>query len=96
MAGSLISFESVGAVNANLAAKVLGDRNAREAVDRILNDAKAAVRTALDAHRHVVEALRDALIERDELVGEEITAVIESTLHPAEVDVRAEVPLPVQ
>jgi hypothetical protein len=30
----------------------------------------------LDENRHVVEALRDALLERDELVGEEILAVI--------------------
>jgi hypothetical protein len=30
----------------------------------------------LDANRPVIEALRDALLERDELVGDEIEAVI--------------------
>ena len=34
----------------------------------------------LDANRHVVEALRDELLERDELVGEEITNVIAEAL----------------
>ena len=31
-------------------------------------------------HAEVVEALRDALLERDELVGSEITDVIEAAL----------------
>ncbi len=31
----------------------------------------------------MVEALRDALFERDELVGSEITDVIEAALHDA-------------
>jgi hypothetical protein len=39
----------------------------------------------LDSHRHVVEALRDALLERDELLAEEILAVIDEAMHPAEV-----------
>ncbi len=30
----------------------------------------------LEDHRHVVEALRDALLDRDELVGDEILDVI--------------------
>ena len=43
----------------------------------ILDDAKADGRPAmLDDHRHVVEALRDALLERDELIGDEILDVI--------------------
>jgi hypothetical protein len=38
--------------------------------------AKDHVRAMLDEHRHVVEALRDALIARDELIGHEIIDVI--------------------
>ena len=38
--------------------------------------AKVRVRTMIEEHRHVVEALRDALLERDELVGAEILDVI--------------------
>ena len=41
--------------------------------------AKASVTRMLDEHRNVVEALRDALLERDELVGDEILDVIRSS-----------------
>jgi hypothetical protein len=38
----------------------------------------------IEANRHVVEALRDALLDRDELVGDEILAVIdEAVAQPA-------------
>ncbi|MCU1461420.1 MAG: ATP-dependent Zn protease, partial [Acidimicrobiales bacterium] len=81
MAGSLISFDAM-AINgaSNLVAKVLATDAGREAVDRILNDAKHAVRAMLDDRRVVVAALRDALLERDELVGDEIGDVIEKAL----------------
>ncbi|MGI8535951.1 MAG: hypothetical protein ACR2K2_05525 [Mycobacteriales bacterium] len=35
------------------------------------------MKALLGAHRHLVEALRDALLEREELVGKEITDVLE-------------------
>ena len=38
------------------------------------------VRELLAAHRPVVEALRDALLDRDELVGDEITAIISAAV----------------
>ncbi len=34
----------------------------------------------IEANRHIVEALRDALLERDELVGDEILAVIDGAV----------------
>jgi len=81
MAGSLISYDAMEMQGAaNVVAKVLSSDEGREAVDRILNDAKKAVRNMLDEHRHVVEALRDALVDRDELIGEEIVAVIEAAI----------------
>jgi hypothetical protein len=77
MTGSLISYEAVGAPGGpNLVAKVLSDDAGKEAVERILDEARATVRRMLDDHRHVVEALRDALLERDELIGDEIDDVI--------------------
>jgi cell division protease FtsH len=77
MAGSLISLAAAGGpAGANLVAKVISDDTGRAALDRILTDAKAAVRTLLDTHRQLVEALRDALLDRDELVGDEIESVI--------------------
>jgi ATP-dependent Zn protease len=81
MAGSLISYNAMQINGAgNVVAKVLSSDDGKEAVDRILNDAKKTVRAMLDEHRHVVEALRDALVDRDELIGEEIVTVIEDAL----------------
>ena len=42
----------------------------------LLDSARDEVTALLEANRHVVEALRDALLERDELVGDEIGEVI--------------------
>jgi ATP-dependent Zn protease len=74
MAGSLVSFEAVesGPFSAGIVGKVLSDKDARRAVERILDQAKGDVRTLLDSNRHLVIALRDALLARDELVGDEI------------------------
>ena len=86
MAGSLISYDAMAVAGAqNVVAKVLSTDSGKDAVDRILNDAKSAVAAMLDSHRHIVEALRDALLDRDELLGEEILAVIEEAMHPAEI-----------
>ena len=86
MAGSLISFDAMdvarrpqrrgqGAVRRRLPAS---------ASKRILDAGQgAADRHARRRTAHVVEALRDALLERDELVGEEITAVIDGAPRPA-------------
>jgi cell division protease FtsH len=76
MAGSLISYDAIQVSAANLTAKVLASDEGRAAVERILNDAKAAVGGMMAASRHIVEALRDALLDRDELIGEEILEVI--------------------
>jgi cell division protease FtsH len=74
MAGSLVSFEAIeaGPISQGIVGKVLGDKEARHAVERILDGAKADVRTLLDTNRHLVIALRDELLDRDELIGEEI------------------------
>ena len=79
MAGSLVSLAAVeqGALTgSNLVGRVLADPAARPEVDRILAQAKARARALLSANRHLVDALRDALLERDELIGEEITDVL--------------------
>jgi class 3 adenylate cyclase len=56
----------------NVVAKVLSDLDGRARTDRLLKEAKLAVREQLDLHRPLVEALRDALLEREELIGDEI------------------------
>jgi ATP-dependent Zn protease len=83
MAGSLISFDAVsegGIGSRNLVAKVLSDTEGKQRVEDILADQRARVSALLEEHQDVVFALRDALIERDELVGDEIREVIEKTL----------------
>ncbi|MDQ3570570.1 MAG: AAA family ATPase [Actinomycetota bacterium] len=77
LGGSLISYEAAAAApGANLVTKVLSADAGREAVEQILAAAKAEVTRMLEANRHTVEALRSALLERDELVGDEIADVI--------------------
>jgi len=77
MAGSLVSLDAAsGPGGANIVAKVLSTDDGRQAVEKILDDARSKVRTLLADNLTTVEALRDALLQRDELVGDEITAVI--------------------
>jgi cell division protease FtsH len=85
MAGSLVSLAAVQNgpfSDTNLVGRVLADAQARPQVDRILSTSKARVRSMLDANRHIVEALRDALLDRDELLGEEIMEVARSAGPP--------------
>jgi cell division protease FtsH len=74
MAGSLISYEAVesGPLHQGIVGKVLANDEGRRAVDRLLDQARTEVRQLLDEHRHLVVALRDALLEHEELVGDEI------------------------
>ncbi len=80
MGGSLISYRALdgGPLAGNLAATVLGDEHGRTAVDRLLAEQKQEVTTLLSGNRHIIEALRDALLERNELVDEEIIEVVEA------------------
>jgi ATP-dependent Zn protease len=79
MEGSLISYEAVaeGVMSRNLVGKVLAHPEARRRVDGLLNGLKDRTRAALEENRDLVEALRDALVARDELVGDEIVEVID-------------------
>jgi ATP-dependent Zn protease len=68
----------------NIVTKVTAVDAGREEVDELLRGAKDDVRDMLDDNRHVIEALRDALLERDELVGAEILDVIAGAQTPTE------------
>ncbi len=92
MAGSLISHEAVAGPSANIVAKVISSETGREAVETILSESKAEVTELLAGNRHIVEALRDALLDQEELIGEEILAVIraaELRSVVGEIDLRA-------
>jgi ATP-dependent Zn protease len=94
MGGSLVSLAAVqqGALaDSNLVGRVLADREGRAAVEAILSDQKQVARELLTANQHIVVALRDALLERHELVGREIREVIDSAA--PQVDLRARTPV---
>jgi ATP-dependent Zn protease len=79
MAGTLVSFAAgqPGPLGGgDLVARVLADPAARAQVEQLLHEQRDAVRSLLGRHRHLVEALRDALLERRELIGHEITDVL--------------------
>ncbi len=78
MGSSLIVDTSTSLTSPDVAAKILTNDAGRDEVDRLLSRSKDEARSMLDEHRHVLEALRDALLEREELVGPEITAVIQA------------------
>lgn len=83
MAGSLISYEAIaeGPIGSrNLVGRVLADADGKARVEEILETQRARVTALLEENRDVVVALRDALIARDELVGEEIVEAIELAL----------------
>ncbi|MBO0921972.1 AAA family ATPase [Cellulomonas sp. zg-ZUI222] len=77
MTGSLVSF---AATDRDLVSAVIGDTAARAQLEDVLDSARATVRRLLASNRDLVEALRDALLDRHELVGEEITSVLEKTV----------------
>lgn len=78
MAGSLVSYDAIesGPIAQGIVGKVLGNEDARAAVEKLLAQSKADVQVLLDDHRHLVIALRDELLARSELVGDEIVDVL--------------------
>lgn len=98
MTGTLVSYAAVqnSAFNdSNIVGRVLADADGRSAVEALLQEQKVHVRTLVAQNRHLVEALRDALLERHELIGPEIGEVIEAAARSgpaAVIDVRDAVP----
>jgi ATP-dependent Zn protease len=80
MGGKLVSYEAVQAGPHNLVAKVLSIDEGRDEVGEVLEMARIEVTTLIADNRHIVEALRDALLEHDELLGGEIEAVIRDAI----------------
>jgi cell division protease FtsH len=92
MAGTLVSFVAVqnGAMNdTNIVGRVLADHDGRRRVEELLQEQKTLVKGKLEANQHLVAALRDALIERNELIGREITDVLTAAeAAPVVIDLR--------
>ncbi|HTR71710.1 MAG TPA: AAA family ATPase [Mycobacteriales bacterium] len=94
MTGQLVSFAAVqGSAfsDTNLVGRVLADADGRRRVEELLQEQKVFVKGALEDNQHLVVALRDALLEREELIGHEINEVLDGAVGPPPVviDLRA-------
>jgi cell division protease FtsH len=83
MAGSLISYEAVAdgpLSKSNLVGKVLANTETKQKVEDILTTQRERVAAVLEENRDVHTALVQALLERDELVRDDILEVIEKAI----------------
>ncbi|MBT0770431.1 AAA family ATPase [Kineosporia sp. J2-2] len=91
MAGTLVSFAAAPG-NAfgggDLVSRVMGDGEGRKMLEEVLTERKRVTRELLEGNRHLVEALRDALLERHELIGGEIDRVLSEARRSHTVDLR--------
>jgi len=76
MGTTLVSSAAMEYPAGGIVSKVLSTDGGREEVEGLLGAAKSSVTQMLEEHRNVVEALRDALLDREELIGEDILEVI--------------------
>lgn len=80
MTDTLVSYAAVqnsAFGDTNLVGRVLGDSEGRRRVEELLQRQKVVVRGLLEVNLHLVAALRDALLDRHELIGAEIVDVLE-------------------
>jgi ATP-dependent Zn protease len=96
MVDTLVSYAAIqnsSFSDTNLVGKVLTDAEGRARVEELLQTQKVHVRGLLESNQHLVAALRDALVERHELIGSEITDILEAARAagpaPAVVDLRS-------
>ncbi|HET6909220.1 MAG TPA: AAA family ATPase [Mycobacteriales bacterium] len=82
MDGSLFSYEALESPHANIVAKVAAGDDGKERIEKLLGDMREEVRTMLTRNRAVVEGLRDTLLEREELIADEITEAIAAAAAP--------------
>jgi ATP-dependent Zn protease len=76
MGATLVSASAMEYPAGGIVSKVLSTDGGRAEVEDLLHASKDSVTQMIEAHRSVVEALRDALLEREELIGDDILAVI--------------------
>jgi len=81
MDGTLFSYEAVQMPSAaNIVARVASTDEGKARIEERLSAARLSARAMLAENRHVVEALRDALLDRHELIGDEILDVIHTAV----------------
>jgi ATP-dependent Zn protease len=80
MTDTLISYAAIqnsAFSDSNIAGRVLSDADGRARVEKLLQEQKSTVKALLVENKHLVAALRDALLEHEELIGREITDVLD-------------------
>ncbi|HEU4913664.1 MAG TPA: AAA family ATPase [Actinomycetes bacterium] len=80
MGETLVSYAAIqnsAFSDTNIVGRVLGDAEGRARVEELLQRQKVVVRGLLESNQHLVAALRDALMERHELIGSEITDILQ-------------------
>ena len=85
MGQTLISLQAVSSSSfsdTNLVGRVLADTTLRTELQDLLSDLKSTTTELMRENQHIVVALRDALLDRHELVGHEILDVIEQASKP--------------
>jgi ATP-dependent Zn protease len=85
---SFLAVQNSAFSDTNIVGRVLADDQGRAAVQALLERQKAKAKEVLAANTHLVEALRDALMEREELIGNEITDVLEAAAARRVIDLR--------
>ena len=93
MGGSLVSLVAGNGSlldNGDIVTRTLKDPLGRPEVERILAISKARARALIDANRHILEALRDGLLEHEELIGHQITDIAEGAGAPVLDDLKIE------
>lgn len=84
MGDTLVSFSAVTSsafTDTNVVGRVLADSAGRAEVEALLRAESAAALALLTANRDPVEALRDALLERSELIGADIAAILDDAVN---------------
>jgi cell division protease FtsH len=82
MADTLVSFAAAQGpgLGDTLVARVLSDAEGRRMMEDLLTEQRELALIVLSANRDLVAALRDALLERHELIGSEITEVLDAAV----------------
>src|SRR5882724_262829 len=87
MDGTLFSYEAVQMPSgANIVARVASTDEGKARIEERLGAARLRARAMLTENRGVVEALRDALLEHHELIGDEVLDVIHAAVAGADAD----------
>jgi cell division protease FtsH len=83
MGSKLVSYEAVSNgpyTTSNIVGKVLSSEDTKKEMEDLLQRLKDQVAFLLEKNRDLLEALRDALLEHEELLGDDIAAVLAGAL----------------